>query len=813
MKLSNKVFCTLLSLGIIANSFIPIYAKQEESFIPKISVVDNVDNPAFISGMLTEESNLAPQNIVRKYYNNVLKYTQKDGNPNSDFKILDDFKNSKEKNVIQTVQMYKNVPVYGTEKNFHISDKGVIQCITGSSVDDIENRVIASQNSVKVNPSTVLKVIENDLGFEPKYSTPPKHETILYPIGENYVYAYKVNIEIDGDYFIDADYIVNASNLSIVEVLSNVASYEQPITGSGIGQSGTVKQDLQIVADYSNNIFYLKSAQEKVETGLRYIENSQIICPIITESDSFFNSGTTDNYQTHGVDAHNNLTKVSNFFRSSPFNRNGNDDLGSTLVARILKHDPFRVNAYATTNEISYCVGLASGGKGTAVALDIAAHEYTHGILFSEGLTYTTTCSEYGAIHEGVADTFAAVAEYFIPHEGVADWTAGEDTGDVMRDCANPQIDDYSDYIQNQPRPHLGGGVITKAASLIAMGGTHNNQSVASQGYGKLANIFYDAINDGYIVENMSFMQFAGAAIHSATLLYGSSSLEAKAVKDAFVAVGVMTASPTNLRVLARSGLTVKLAWNSISGARYGIYRRSNGISGPIGQPVKIAQTTNTSLSVQTLYGICDFYIAIVDTAGNRISAFSNVKTVEAYAGSAPTNFRLNSKNGLSASLSWNGTSAGRYSIFRKVTGTTGEPVKLAQTTSTTLTVDTLQGSCDFYVAAINSQGIRTSAFSNLVVVGSFISAPSSFWSSGCNGLNANIAWWSGSTGVRYAVYRKVYGASGEPVKLMEITNTSNNTNVTVATLPGLCNFYLAIVDTAGNRISEYSYPVTVYAY
>ncbi|NLD47889.1 MAG: peptidase M4, partial [Clostridiaceae bacterium] len=546
MKFTKKIFGVLLSLGIFANTFVPVCAKSIDTFEPIIKYVDNVDNPTFLLGQLSEESNMSAQNIVRKYYNSMLESKKADKLTNAskvlyseksskkEFSIVKDYSNSKSKNVVKTIQTYNGTPVYGTEKNFHVNKKGVIECIIGSSVEDIDQRVIPLNPVTKVNPATVIRAIEKDLGFEPKYETPPKQEKILFPVGENYVYAYRVRIVVGGEHRIDSDYIVDANNLSIIEVKSNIAAYEQPIPGSGIGQSGNVVNNLEIMADYANNIFYLKSGPEKVETCLRYIENSQILCPVITENDSFFDSGTKNNYQTHGVDAHNNLTKVSKFFRSSPFYRNGNDDQGSTLVVRILKHDPYRVNAYSTTNEISFCTGLGPSGKGTAAALDIAGHEYTHGILFSEGLAYSSTSTEHGAIHEGVADVFGTLCEYFIPHEGVFDWTAGEDTGTVMRDCASPQIDDYTDYIQAQPLPHLGGGVITKAAYLLANGGTHNNHTVAGIGYSKLAEIFYDAINDGYIVENMTFMQFSGAVTQAATLLYGSDSQEVQSVRDSF---------------------------------------------------------------------------------------------------------------------------------------------------------------------------------------------------------------------------------------------------------------------------------------
>ena len=44
--------------------------------------------------------------------------------------------------------------------------------------------------------------------------------------------------------------------------------------------------------------------------------------------------------------------------------------------------------------------------------------------------------------------------------------------------------------------------------------------------------------------------------------------------------------------------------------------------------PIKVKETTNTTDTAETLPGSYDFYVAQVDSAGNRISDFSNLVTV-----------------------------------------------------------------------------------------------------------------------------------------------------------------------------------------
>ena len=73
-------------------------------------------------------------------------------------------------------------------------------------------------------------------------------------------------------------------------------------------------------------------------------------------------------------------------------------------------------------------------------------------------------------------------------------------------------------------------------------------------------------------------------------------------------------------------------------------------------------ETTYTKDSVETLPGSYDFYVAQVDSDGNRISDYSNVATIESYLG-APENFRISQRSGLTVQFSLNGTSVTNYGI------------------------------------------------------------------------------------------------------------------------------------------------------
>jgi Zn-dependent metalloprotease len=130
--------------------------------------------------------------------------------------------------VISTTQTFNGVRVYGTDQNFHINDNGVIECVAGSKVDDIENKVISKSFSAKYSQKDVLNAVEKDLGFKPDYDEAPKPEIILYPVGSKYDYVYEVKVKCVSPYYVSCTYYVNAYNLSIIKVNNNICSVEQP---------------------------------------------------------------------------------------------------------------------------------------------------------------------------------------------------------------------------------------------------------------------------------------------------------------------------------------------------------------------------------------------------------------------------------------------------------------------------------------------------------------------------------------------------------------------------------------------------------
>lgn len=220
------------------------------------------------------------------------------------------------------------------------------------------------------------------------------------------------------------------------------------------------------------------------------------------------------------------------------FGRNSFDDRdgsgGSPLEAYV-QHGRTQ-NAYWCTTKSYDCPkgNVMVYGPGYAGALDIVAHEMTHGIIAHEkNLLYL---NEPGAVNESLADIFAALIELDAKGDG-GNWLIGEASPGFsvtapLRSLADPNLKDsnglslfnraarfslanrgqpdhYADVLtpddtqcgstayQDNGCVHFNSGILNKFAYLISEGGTHRGMTVRGIGRYKLARITYRAMTVG----------------------------------------------------------------------------------------------------------------------------------------------------------------------------------------------------------------------------------------------------------------------------------------------------------------------------
>ncbi|MEZ4685022.1 MAG: M4 family metallopeptidase [Bacteroidia bacterium] len=201
--------------------------------------------------------------------------------------------------------------------------------------------------------------------------------------------------------------------------------------------------------------------------------------------------------------------------------------------------------------------------------LDIAGHEYAHGVTSSEsGLVYE---KESGALNEGISDIFGECIEQWKTGSHNNWWHGGERVnsggfqigGRNMQDpnagISQQQPDTYlgtnwvntncgsPDKSNDQCGVHTNSGVLNKAFFLMVDGesGVNDNgdpYEVQGIGFSKARKIVYHA-QMNYLTSHDEYVDAREAFIQSAEDFYGLCSNEAIQVAKAFYAVGVGSGS------------------------------------------------------------------------------------------------------------------------------------------------------------------------------------------------------------------------------------------------------------------------------
>ena len=245
------------------------------------------------------------------------------------------------------------------------------------------------------------------------------------------------------------------------------------------------------------------------------------------------------------VSAHANMALVYDYF-STVHGRLGIAGDGGTMISVVHVTDggePME-NAYWNGVLMAYGDGGESIGS-LAAALDVAAHEMTHGII--EKTVNLEYLFQSGALNESFADIFGAMVDS-------DDWLLGEDIvnseyypSGAMRDLQNPHngdepdgwnwqpahMDEYRDLEEDEDNGgvHINSGIPNRAAYLLS----------EAIGRDKAARIYYRILNASYLTPRSQFVDCRLAAERAARDLFGDDSPELQAVQDAYDTVGIVT--------------------------------------------------------------------------------------------------------------------------------------------------------------------------------------------------------------------------------------------------------------------------------
>jgi len=238
------------------------------------------------------------------------------------------------------------------------------------------------------------------------------------------------------------------------------------------------------------------------------------------------------------------------------FNRDSIDDQGMPLNGTVHYSQDYD-NAYWDGQRMIYGDGDQEQFYRFTKCIDVIGHELTHGLTQAEaGLIYW---GQTGALNESISDVFGSLVKQYSKNQTAAqaDWLIGQGLfmpsvkGQAIRSMKAPgtayndpvlgkdpqpaDMDHYVDTLQDNGGVHTNSGIPNRAFYLAAV-------NIGGYAWETAGTIWYETLLRPDLTKVADFATFANLTVDTADLLFPSGS-EAKAVEDAWKAVGVAVAA------------------------------------------------------------------------------------------------------------------------------------------------------------------------------------------------------------------------------------------------------------------------------
>ncbi|WP_412543597.1 M4 family metallopeptidase [Longispora sp. K20-0274] len=283
---------------------------------------------------------------------------------------------------------------------------------------------------------------------------------------------------------------------------------------------------------------------------------------LFTDADNAWGDGTNADPATAGVDAAYGAASTWDYYKNV-HGRNGIKNNGVGALSKTHYGNAY-VNAFWDDSTFSISYGDGSGNTHPLTSLDVAGHEFSHGVTSATAnLSYS---QESGGLNEATSDIFGTAVEFNAGNASdVGDYLIGEKidifgTGKPLRYQDKPSRDgkspDYWDANLKNLDVHYSSGVANHFFYLLSEGSgakvingvsydspTFDNQPVTGIGRAKAEKIWFAALSTKFT----STTDYAGArngTLAATETLYGRTSPEYAAVARAWTAVNVQGTTP-----------------------------------------------------------------------------------------------------------------------------------------------------------------------------------------------------------------------------------------------------------------------------
>ncbi|MET9293860.1 M4 family metallopeptidase [Streptomyces sp. NPDC003077] len=274
---------------------------------------------------------------------------------------------------------------------------------------------------------------------------------------------------------------------------------------------------------------------------------------LFTDADDVWGGGR----QTAGVDAHYGAAVTWDYYKNV-LGRNGIRNDGRGAYSRVHYGNSY-VNAFWQDSCFCMTYGDGQNNANPLTALDVAAHEMSHGVTSATAnLNYS---GESGGLNEATSDIFGTATEFYANNSvDKGDYLIGEKIningdGTPLRYMDKPSKDgaskDYWSSSLGNVDVHYSSGPANHFFYLLSEGSgaktingvsynspTYDGSKVTGIGRAKAEKIWYRALTTYFT----STTKYAGArtgTLKAAADLYGANSTEYKTVAAAWTAINV----------------------------------------------------------------------------------------------------------------------------------------------------------------------------------------------------------------------------------------------------------------------------------
>jgi len=258
--------------------------------------------------------------------------------------------------------------------------------------------------------------------------------------------------------------------------------------------------------------------------------------------------GTNANQDEVARDAHWGGERYHDLL-SEYFGWNSIDDSGFDMIMNV-HHSVDYANAFWDGESSNY----GDGEPGSRIpvpliAIDIVAHEFTHGLTeFSAGLIYS---DDSGGLNESFSDIYGVATRFFARPDEIGNWAIGNEVerdGLGIRNMKDPNLFDdpgtyQGDFWVQGAGVHTNSGVQNHWYQILTQGDTATNElgvaySVAGIGWEDALRVAHETLTN-YLTPSNTYPEAAAFSVEAATLLFGPCDDRTAQVAEAWKAVGL----------------------------------------------------------------------------------------------------------------------------------------------------------------------------------------------------------------------------------------------------------------------------------